>query len=115
MKYEENKGYGEEKGKEQGEGEYHTPEYHTLYLKTQKHPKYENEIWTRKGDIEKRENLERCHSYSKNLTLETTRISHPKTPNNTRKHPTTHEDNRKHPKITKISKNTTLFNISKTP
>ena len=93
MKYEENQGYGEEKGKEQGEGE-----YHTLYLKTQKHPKYENEIWTRKGDIEKRENLERCHSYRKNLALETTRISHPKTPNNTQKiqrHTKTTENTRK--------------------
>ena len=25
-------------------------EYHTLYLKTQKHPKYENEIWTTEMD-----------------------------------------------------------------
>ena len=53
MKYEENQGYGEEKGKEQGEGK-----YHTLYLKTQKHPKYENEIWTTKG-IQRRERIQK--------------------------------------------------------
>ena len=70
-------------------------EYSTLYLKTRKHPKYENEIWTAKENIEKRENSERCHSNNKNLAPETARISHLKTPNNTRKHPTTHEDNRK--------------------
>ena len=70
-------------------------EYSTLYLKTRKHPKYENEIWTIEGDMEKREKSERCHSYIKNLAPKTTRIFHPKTPNNTQKHPTIHEDNRK--------------------
>ena len=37
-----------------GEREYHTPEYRTLYTKTRKHPKYENEIWTIKGDTKER-------------------------------------------------------------
>ena len=37
MKYEENQGYGEESGER---------EYRTLYLKTRKNPKYENEICT---------------------------------------------------------------------
>ena len=30
-------------------------EYCTLYLKTRKHPKYENEIWTTEENTEKRE------------------------------------------------------------
>ena len=69
-------------------------EYHTLYLKTQKHPKYENEIWTIETDTEKKEKLETCHCYIKNLAPETTRISHSKTPNNTRRQPKTLENNK---------------------
>ena len=72
---------------------------HSL-LENPKNPKYENEIQTTEGDAEKREKSEICHSYIKNLALETARISHSKTPNNTCKDPTTQEDNRKHPKIT---------------
>ena len=49
MKYEENQGYGKERGMK---GEWG---YCTLYLKTQKQPKYENKIWTIERDTKKRE------------------------------------------------------------
>ena len=43
--------------------------------------------------MEKREKSERCHSYIKNLAPETARISHPKTPDNTRRQLKTPKNN----------------------
>ena len=42
--------------------------------------------------MEKIEKFEKCHSYIKNLAPEIARISHPKTPNNTRRQPKTLEN-----------------------
>ena len=52
------------------------------------------EIWTIEGDTKKREKSKKCHSYNNNLALKTARISHSKTPNNTRRQPKTPKNNK---------------------